>query len=82
MEFEFFNALQLIIILIWLGWKIGILYKKKQRHSLNQNKHVRFLSGQTTQERRDLFYDVIQDINSIVKWCISNNIQQMKYLED
>ena len=73
MEFEFFNALQLIIILIWLGWKIGILYKKKQRHSHNLKKHVRFLSGPTTQDRHDLFYDVIQDINSIVKWCISNN---------
>ena len=52
---EFFNALQLLIILIWFRVENRNLYKKKQQYSQNLNKHVHFLSGQTTQDRRDLF---------------------------
>ena len=70
---EFFNALQFIIILIWLGWKIGIFYKQKRRHHLySNNKGIRFLPD-TTRQRRDLFHDVVYDINSIVSWCLLNN---------
>ena len=70
---EFFNALQFIIILIWLGWKIGIFYKQKRRHhSYSNNKRIQFLPD-TTRQRRDLFHHVVYDINSIVSWCLLNN---------
>ena len=70
---EFFNALQFIVVLIWLGWKIAIFYKqKRKRHSYSNSKKIQFLPD-STKQRRDVFHDVVHDINSIVTWCLMNN---------
>ena len=68
----------LVIVILWLGWKIYEYDRKRRRsHSFSIVKKVQYLPGHS-KSREKIFDDVMEDINLIVKWCSVNSYPSTK----